>query len=190
LVYEWPGEFEHLQCLRERAVGGGRSPFTLAAMLQRVLQITFLTFLICLCISVTVALGTFIYVRYGDAPSRVSELERRTDKLEAGLASLKQWHVVESTNRVFAGRSPENSRWGDVMLNASSNDVQSSRIMTSKAHRLVAAFLRDWVPHSEMQKFESFRIVLREGQVFLDAVPKPNEQISMEFTYAVICEDW
>jgi hypothetical protein len=158
--------------------------------MQRILQVAVLTFLICLCISATVALGTFLYARYGDAPSKISELERRTEKLEAAVAAHKQWHVEMRTNRIFLGNSPVDTKRGDLQLSASTNGVQTFSVMLTKSHNLVAAYLNDWAPHSEIQKFAEFRVVVRNGEVFVDAIPRSKETISMEFTCAVICEDW
>ena len=165
--------------------------------MKRVFQIALLTLLICLCVLVITAFSTYLNVRVIDDPSRISNrisnLEGRMDELRAlenRLENRSQYRVITYTNRVFLRETPASSKRGDVQLSLTDTNMQTAKLNAprGKGDYFLLVSLTDCKPQSELQKFREFRVVIRDHDVCLDAIPKPGETISMEFSYTIFCE--
>ena len=134
--------------------------------MNRVFQITLLIFLICLCVLGVAALGTFLYVRYGDAPSKVSDVERRMQQLE----SRPLWRVRPYLSSVSTTDRPESTNRIDVCrLVYGTNTVQTfTRALGKESGHIVTAWVSDWTPRSEMAKFEQFSVSSLAGTIQLE----------------------
>jgi len=153
--------------------------------MSRVIQAATLVLLICLCILGIAALGTFLYVRYGDAPSRVSEVERRMEPLE----SRPVWRTRHYVSHISTTDRPAGTNYyEECRLVYGTNSVQTfSCFLGKESGHIVTAWISDWTPRSEMAKFEKFS-VSRHHDAGFDIVAKvsTNESVAMDFTLTFI----
>ncbi len=139
--------------------------------LNRLFQIALLVCFTCCCLLLVTALGAFLYQRYGDAPSRLAELEERTKRLE----TEKRWFT----------RS-----WHETIGTTDGRNAPQFHSVPPKlgSYKVVEAWLTDWSPRSELLKFEEFRIIPDGSGVIVLAKPRTNEMVKMEFWITAIYE--
>jgi hypothetical protein len=153
--------------------------------MSRIIQAATLVLLICLCILGVAALGTFLYVRYGDAPSRVSEVESRMKPLE----SRPEWTTRHYVSHISTTDRPASTNsWDECRLVYGTNSVQTFSLFLGKeSGHIVTAWISDWTPRSEMTKFEEFRVSKHhDAQFDIAAKVGTNESVAMDFTVTFI----
>ena len=153
--------------------------------MKRILQIGLVTLVICVCLLGSFALGTFLYVRYGGTPSRLAEIESRTERLER----QKPWTTRTWVERIASEGTT--NEWRVLRLTNNLPEVQKFHSWPDKQSsgtKAIAAWLTDWTPRSEILKFEQFRVLGYQDTVLIMAKPRTNESISMEIWITAIFE--
>jgi hypothetical protein len=157
--------------------------------LNRIFQIALLVLLICLCVLGVAALGTFLYVRYADAPSRIAGIERQTQWLE----SRPEWRIRRWTWRISTTDRPDSTNSSDYKLVFGTNAVQKfDDVLGKESGRIVTAWVSDWTPRSEMSKFDQFNVHKRrdkDTEFEISAKAQTNESVAMQFTVTFIIEE-
>jgi len=153
--------------------------------MSRVIQAVVLVLLICSCILGVTTLGTFLYVRYGDAPSRVSEIESRMKPLESRPVWRMRCYVLQIST---TDRPAGTNSWDECRLVYGTNSVQTfTNFLGKESGHIVTAWISDWTPRSEMAKFEEFSVSRHHDTEFnIAAKVNTNESVAMEFTVSFI----
>jgi len=158
--------------------------------MKRVFQIVLMVFLSCLCILGVAALGTFLHVLYGDAPSKVTQLEKRVQALE----SLPVWRPGSYRCHISTTDRPESTNWWEnCRLAYGTNGIQTFDIYLGKQPgKIRNAWISDWTPRSEMAKFDELSVTAvrdQDGCFRISAKAHTNESVSMDFTVTFVLHE-
>ncbi len=161
--------------------------------MRRIIQITLLAALICLCI-LNVAVVRFIYVRYQKDFEPLRAWERRLKDVEHKV-ELKQRLSSGTFSREIATTTNDYAPSGEfpLYLNSRTNGTQRFELGGPwKYGQAVGAWLTSWKPHAEISKFDEFSVVInpKTGGVELLATPRTNETIHMRFSFTILVQDF
>jgi hypothetical protein len=142
--------------------------------MNRVLRTGIVTLLICATLLGVAALGSFLYVRYANAQTRIEALQERVAQLESREACrVRAWSETIAT-----------SGSNGVLQITSGTQLQKFRIQRPGPWEpgwFSEAWVTECEPRGEILKFDEFSVMPFKEGVIVSARPRINEQISMRF---------
>ena len=158
--------------------------------MQRLPKIALLALLVFLLVLLAAWGVQSVYMGYTAQIARIAELESRVEKLKG--VSHPPWMVREDSFRISTTDRPSGTNWNDFRLDYGSNALQKFEGFVSKEPgHILTAWVSDWSPRSEMEKFERFDVTPVWGTSKFEVFAKAhtNASISMEFTLTFIDEE-
>jgi hypothetical protein len=130
-----------------------------------------------------------IYSSYRTRANHFADLEATVQSLKA--QAHPKWRVRKGRFSISTTDRATGTNRTDFRLVYGTNDVQKfeDHIWKETGH-IVAAWVSDWSPRSEMGKFEQFSLFSSGDRSKFEVIAKahPNESVAMEFTMTFIVE--
>jgi hypothetical protein len=157
--------------------------------MSRLSRIALITVAACFLMLLLAWVGTAAYARYSAAKERIAELEARVQELRG--TAHPRWRVRVGTFSITTTDRPPTTNHTDFRLVYGTNAPQSfvDYIFKEPGH-IVAAWVSDWTPRSEMSKFEQFTIWPSYDSSKFEVVAKarPGESVAMDFKMTFLVE--